>query len=308
MNLVQRLSASFAVILLLGGAMFIYQTKRLVEIEQRAEHQPAVSAATPADGGTPLAEVSPTTPIAKSSQPDTDPAAAMIAKLNGILAKALTEDLVIMYENVKAKGRNLESLTAANLSDLERETIRKGLEPYAKEKAALHLNRDLPAAASTAGLAEVTRRQEEWLAAQLGKERYDSVLRADEQKTRLSAERLATKSVSRIAAAADLTDTQRDQLYAGFLQHNLHPPKAVEDKLVVQTYGNLTVGPSAPDLSEDAEKILNPAQLKIYQLQKQNAATNSEVQGKLMGVMMENLMPAVQQLLESANSDGSVSK
>ncbi len=308
MNPVQRLSASFAVILLLGGAMFIYQTQQLVEIEQRAERQPAISAATPADDETPLAEVSPTTPITKSSQPDTDPAVAMIAKLNGILAKTLTEDLVIMLQNVEAKGRNLESLTAANLSNAERDMIRQGLEPYAKERAALYLNRDLPSAALTAGLAEVTRRQEEWLAAQLGKDRYDSVLRADEQKTRLSAERRATQSVSRISAAADLTDTQQDQLYAGFLQHNLHPPKAVEDKLVVQTFGNLTVGPSTPDLSEDAEKLLTPAQLKIYQLQKQNAATNAEVQGKLTGTLMERLMPAVQQLLETTHPDGSASK
>ncbi|MES2438877.1 MAG: hypothetical protein V4584_07415 [Verrucomicrobiota bacterium] len=299
MHTVQRISTSFAAILLLGGLIFIYQTRRLDELEHRSGFR-STGSATPPDDETRLADASDTAPAVKSPQPGTDPTQTFIAKLKETLATSLTEDQVIAFRNMGAKGLTVEDLgAAANLSKEERNTIRQGLKQYDKQRAALYLDHDLAPAALTSGLAEVKHRQEKWLAAQLGRERYESVLRSDERKARASAEHRAAESVSRISSAADLTESQKDRLYAGFLDINLHPPKAAEDKLVVETFGNLEIGPSAPDLSEDAEKILTPDQLRIYQLQRRATAENAGAQNDLMMGMMQSLMPTVLELLET---------
>ncbi|MES2659543.1 MAG: hypothetical protein V4689_13070 [Verrucomicrobiota bacterium] len=301
MNPVQRLSISFGAILLFGGLMFIYQTQRLGELERRAESRSAATMTDvpPLDGG-PAPDSPGAVPAVKSTPAATDPAGEFIGKLKEALATSLTEEQVIAFLNMGGKGAAFESLAAtANLTKEERDTIRQGLEQYDQERAALYLNRGLAPAALTAGLAEVKRRQEEWLAAQLGKERYEAVLRSDEQDTRASAERRAEQSVSRISSAADLTEAQKDKLYAGFLELNLHPPKTAEDKLVVETFGNLEMGPSAPDLSGDAERILTPKQRQLYQLQREASAQNTAAQSEMIMGLMESLMPAVMGLLET---------
>ena len=280
MNPVQRLSVSFGFILVLGGLIFFLQNRQLDDLAHRAEFRSAAAGPplTPLDG-TPEADSSDTTPAVESPQPTTDPTDVFIKKL---------------------KELSFESLAAAaNLTNEERDTIRQGLERYDEQKVALYLNRGLATAALTAGLAEVKGRQEAWLASQLGKEQYEAVLRSDEQHTRASAERRAAESVSRINSAADLTETQKEKLYAGFLELNLHPPTAAEDKLGVDTFGYLEIGPSAPDLSADAEKILTPEQRQLYQLQRQAAAQNTAAQGEAIMSMMESLMPVVMGLLES---------
>jgi hypothetical protein len=301
MNPVHRLSISFGVILILGGLIFSHQNRRLEDLAHRAEFRSAAASPpiTPLNE-TPEADSSDTTPAVESSQPRTDPADAFISKLKEALAASLAKDQVRAFLNMGGKGLSFESLAAAaNPTNVERDTIRQGLERYDEQKVALYLNRDLASTALTAGLAEVKRRQDEWLAAQLGKERYEAILRSNEQHTRASAERRAAGSVSRINSAADLTETQKEKLYAGFLELNLHPPTAAEDKLVVDTFGYLEIGPSAPDLSEDAEKILTPEQRQLYQLQQQAAAQNTAAQGAAMMSMMESLMPVVMGLLES---------
>lgn len=301
MNPIQRLSISFGVILLLGGLMFVHQTKRLGDLERSrsAAAVTAVTAVPPSDGG-PAPESPGAVPAVKSPPAATDPAAEFIGKLKEALAASLTKDQVIAFMSMERKGVAFESLAAAaNLTKKERNTILKGLEPYDEQRAALYLNRGLAPAARSAGLAHVKLRQEEWLATQLGKERYEAVLRSEEQDARTSAERGAAKSVSRISAAADLTDAQKDQLYAGFLERNLHPTKAAEDKLVVGTFGNLEKGPFAPDLSGDVERILTPEQLQLYQLQREASAQSAAVQGKMVNGLMQSMMPAVMGLLET---------
>ena len=301
MNPVQRLSISFGVILVLGGLIFFHQNRRLDDLAHRAEFRSAAAGPplAPLDG-TPEADSSDTTPAVESPQQGIDPADAFNRKLKEALAASLAKDQVRTFLKVGGKELPFESLAAAaNLTNEERDTIRQGLERYDEQKVALYLNRGLATAALTAGLAEVKGRQEEWLAAQLGKERYESILRSNEQHTRASAERRAAGSVSRINSAADLTETQKEKLYAGFLELNLHPPTAAEDKLVVDTFGYLEIGPSAPDLSADAEKILTPEQWQLYQLKRQAAAQNTAAQGEAIMRMMKSLMPAVMELLES---------
>ena len=301
MNPVQRLSVSFGFILVLGGLIFFLQNRQLDDLAHRAEFRSAAAGTplTPLDG-TPEADSSDTTPAVESPQPTTDPTDVFIKKLKEALAASLAKEQVRAFLNMGGKELSFESLAAAaNLTNEERDTIRQGLERYDEQKVALYLNRGLATAALTAGLAEVKGRQEEWLASQLGKERYEAVLRSDEQHTRASAERRAAESVSRINSAADLTETQKEKLYAGFLELNLHPPTAAEDKLVVDTFGYLEIGPSAPDLSADAEKILTPEQRQLYQLQRQAAAQNTAAQGEAIMSMMESLMPVVMGLLES---------
>lgn len=301
MNPVQRLLVSFGVILILGGLIFFYQNRRFDELAHRIEFRSAaVGTPLALSDETPEADSSETTPAVESPQSDTDPADAFIRTLKEALAASLTKDQVSAFLNAGAKGTAFERLAAtANLTKEERDTIRQGLEHYDEQKVALYINRDLATAALTAGLAEVKRRQEEWLASQLGKERYEAILRSDEQHTRASAERRAAGSVSRINSAADLTETQKEKLYAGFLELNLHSPTAAEDKLVVDTFGSLEIGPSAPDLSADAEKILTPEQRQLYQLQRQAAAQNTSAQGEAIMGTMESLMPVVMGLLES---------
>jgi hypothetical protein len=298
MNPIQRLSISFGVILLLGGLMFVHQTKRLGDLE-RSRSAAAVTAVPPIDGG-PAPESHDAVPAVKSPPAATDPAAEFIGKLKEALAASLTKDQVIAFLNTDRKWVAFESLAAtANLTKAERDTIRRGLEAYDEERAALYLNRGLAPAALSAGLTQVKRRQEEWLGTQLGQERYEAVLRSDEQDARTSAEQRAAQSVSRISAAADLTEAQKDQLYAGFLELNLQPIQAAEDKLVVETFGNLEKGPFAPDLSEDVERILTPEQLQLYQLQRGASSQSTAAQGKMMNGLMKSVMPAVMGLLET---------
>jgi hypothetical protein len=305
MNPIQRLSISFGVILLLGGLMFIYQTKRLGDLERSRSAAAAAAVAAagdtavpPFDGG-PAPDSPGAVPAVKSPPAATDPASEFIGKLKEALAASLTKDQVLTLEKMTGKGV-FESLAAtANLTEEERNTIRQGLEQYDEERAALYLNRGLAPAALTAGLEKVERRQKEWLATQLGKERYEAVLRSDEQNARASAERRAAQSVSRISAAADLTEAQKDQLYAGFLELNLHPTKAAEDKLVVETFGTLKMGPFTPDLSGDVERILTPEQRQLYQLQREASAQSTAAQDEIIMGLMKSMMPTVMGLLET---------
>lgn len=300
MNPTLRLSASFAVVILVGGLIFSIQTRKLAELERHTEYLSTASVATPPAKTPCLAGVSDTAPSTKSLSSDADPAAAFIAKIEETLTASLTEEQVTTLQKMTADGMGFECLaTAANLNEEERNKIQQGLKSYDQQRTVLYLNRKLPATTLAVGLAEVKQRQEEWLAAQLGPERYESLLRSDERETTARAARKATDSVSRINSVADLTETQRDKLYAGFLELNLHPTKPAEHKLTVETSGDIEFGPFAPDLSEDIEKLLTPDQLEIYQLQRRAMAEEVKARDDLKMGLMPSLMATVMELLES---------
>jgi hypothetical protein len=302
MNPLRRFSITFGSILLLGGLVFVYQTRRLGEIGRGVTpRSTAMGNAVPTRD-----EISDTGEPAKKTgegtrQPDKDEAAEFIGKLKAALANSLTEDQVIAFLNMGTKGATFETIAAAaNLTLEESATIRERLEKFDQERAALYLNHDLTPAALNTGLAEVNLRQDKWLAGQLGADRYAELIRYDDRRSRNSAKQRAAESVARIGSATDLTEAQKEKLNEGFLELNLRTPEtAVENKLVVETNGSLELGPSAPDLSEEVEKILTPEQLEDYQLQREAIAQNTEARSEVLMEMMQSLMPAVIRLLEN---------
>lgn len=301
MNSLQHFSITFGSVLLIGGLAFIHQTRRLGEIRQLVKAMPAVaeSAGRPL-GETSAADQSADRPAMTDPQQDTDAAEKFIGKLKRALAAALTEDQVAAFLKTGGRAGTFECLAAAvDLTLEESATIREGLEKYDGQRAALYANHDLAPATLAGGLAGLKRRHEEWLAGQLGPERYAALNLHQERRTSDSAKLRAAASVSRIAAATELTEAQRQQLNEGFLELNLRPTLPAEDKLVVETFGNLTMGPPAPDLSSEAEKILTPEQLENYQIQQEAAVENTEAQSGAMMEMMESLLPAVIKLLET---------
>lgn len=302
MNPLRRFSLTFGSILLLGALVFIYQTRRLTSIEHHMESRSAATATSAPPPDETLHNDQPVTkPAVATPQPDTDSAEKFIGKLKAALASSLNEVQLATFLNVGGKLGSFEALaSAANLTLEESATVREGLEKFDEERAALFANHAIAPAALTTGLADVKLRQDQWLAGQLGTERYAALTRYEERRTRESAKQRAAEAVSRIAAATDLTEEQKEKLNEGFLELSLRPPQAAaENKLVVETTGNLNTGPTAPDLSEDAEKILTPAQLENYQLQQQAAVENTEAKTEAMMEMMQTLLPAVIQLLEN---------
>lgn len=297
MNPLRRFSITFGIILLLGGLLYVYQTRRLGEIARHVESRSAV-----AETGVPSPD---NAPVAgkpwKASQPDADEAEKFIVKLKAALAASLTEDQLTSFLSMGGTGVTFETVAAStHLTPEESSAIREGMEKYDKERAVLYLNHDPTRAALNAGLAGLKLRQEKWLAGQLGTERYARLIRDDDRRARDSARQRAAESVARIGSATDLTEEQKEKLNDGFLKLNLDPPRtAAENKLVVETTGSLETGPSAPDLSEEAEKILTPGQLEGYQRQREAAAENTKARSEATMGMMESLLPAVIKLLEN---------
>lgn len=294
MKPIQYLFISFLGILLAGALLFFYQTQRLAELERHAEVQSA-AAVTAAPSRIPASRS--VDPASKTAHPAS---LVFLGKLKDALANSLTKNQVEALLNPGDAELGFESLvTAANLTGDEREAVRRGLKQFDGHRAELYLNRSLSPAALADELLKVKGRREAWLAAQLGKERYEAVVRCGERQARASAERRAAASVSRISSAADLSQAQKDALYAGFLDLNLNPPSSAGNKLTVETFANLKVEPSVPDLSEDAEKILTEEQLRLYQLQKKTSAQTLAARSQgLMGIT-ESLIPTVMNLLET---------
>lgn len=298
MNPLRRFSITFDIIVLLGGLLFIRQTRRLGEVRRHVVSLPNMAQIELPSPG----ETSVTDKPAGKSQADTDAEEKLIAKLKAALAASLTEEQLTAFLSMGGTGVTFESVAAsAHLTPEESSHIREELGKYDKERAALYLNHDLTPAALDVGLAGLKLRQDKWLAGQLGTERYARMIRDEDRRNRASAKQRAAESVSRIGSATDLTEEQKKKkLNDGFLKINLDSPrKAAENKLVVETTGSLEMAPSAPDLSQEAEKILTPGQLEDYQHQQEASTENTKARSEAMMGMMESLLPAVIKLLEN---------
>jgi len=301
----KHLSVTFAIVLLLGGLMSFHQTRRLTVLENR---QGALAAATDtvnpprhevsqADLHVGPAGVRNPPALAAAQDPEADPAAAFIEALKDKLKTSLKPEQVAGF---LINEQAFESLAlAAHLTAEERVSVQAGLKSYDLERAGLYLDRTLTTAARLEGLAEVKQRQEAWLAGQLGKDRYEAVLLSGKRNKRASAERMASAGVSRISSSVDLTEAQKAELHAGFLERSLNPAIPRGGEIAVIASSSIEMGPFAPDLSEDAEKILTPGQWQLYQGQMDASAKSMNRQGELMLGLMESLKPAFGELLES---------
>jgi hypothetical protein len=175
------------------------------------------------------------------------------------------------------------------LADSERANIQKQLEQFDLAKAVLFLNPNLTPTARASELAMAKRQKNDWFVTELGKQRADEVILADQLHENTATEQGATQTVSRMNDTLNLSDEQQKQLLAGLVERDLNC--LTQPMLAAKVSGTIQTEPPLPDISEDAEKILTPTQWQMYQ---DPGNTNRQKAVELEGMVkvMIGLLPA----------------
>jgi hypothetical protein len=292
MNQNLRFTASFMTILLLGILAFIYQTRYLGGLQIQSNSQAA------AVGSSASFLEQSTTKESSAATVKQSPAAATVATVDpvAVFMDTINEKLVTLVKpeqlaKILRNKTKLERVTAVvKLSDEERENIQKRLEQFDIANCSLLLNPNLTPAARASELAKARKQKDDWLSAQLGKKRSDEVTRASQFHENAATELRASLAVSRMSATLNLSDEQKKQLQAGLVERDLDP--LTQPMLSAKVFGTIQTEPPVPDISEDAEKILTPAQWQFHQTQ--HAAKSQENEElNAMGEMMSGLLPTL---------------
>jgi hypothetical protein len=293
MNQNLRFTASFTTILLLGILAFIYQTRYLGGLQIQSNSQAAA-----------VGNCAPT--LDQSTKPEgsaaamekQSPATATVATVDpvAVFMDTINEKLVTLVKpehlaKIIGDRTQLERVAAVvKLSDEERENVQKRLEQFEIAKCSLLLNPNLTPAARASELAKARRQKDDWLSAQLGKKRSDEVTRASQLHENAATELRASLAVSRMSATLNLSDEQKKQLQAGLVERDLDP--LTQPMLSAKVYGTIQTEPPVPDISEDAEKILTPAQWQFHQTQHAAKSQENEELSE-MSEMMSGLLPTL---------------
>lgn len=294
MNQIQRFSASFAVVLLLGGLLFVHQSRQLDELRGHSESPALARRSNPSpNGSTPPGS---TAPSSRPKPSDADTAAAFVKTFKEKLASTIEPEAFAAF--LGNGGRFERICSVAKLTDDERAIVEKQLEQFDAENARLSLDSKLTPDARATALSALKMRRNEWLEAQLGKERAEAIKVSDQAQKRADAEERAALAVSRISGIARLSAAQRDELFKGLVERDLQPSQA-EPMIEQQTYGKIEMEPPVPDLTEEAAKILTPDQLQASQRQLERSNLSLVQQQKLITKMMEAMQPALEEMLQS---------
>jgi hypothetical protein len=292
MNQNLRFIASFVTILLLGMLAFIYQTHYLGGLRSHSDSRAAVDASSASFLEQSIRQES------AAAMEKQSPAAAKVSPVDPVadFMETIDEKLVTLIKpeqlaKISGDRTQLERITeVVKLTDEERENIQKRLEQFEISKCSLLLNSNLTPATRASELVKAKKQKDDSLSAQLGKKRSDEVIRANQLHENTATELRPSLAVSRMATTLNLSDKQREQLQAGLVERDLNP--STQSMLAARVHGTVQTEPPPPDISEDAEKILRPAQWQIYQTRN---ATNSQKDEELnaMGGMMSGLLPSL---------------
>lgn len=293
MNQNLRFTASFTTILLLGVLAFTYQTRHLGGLQSRSDsHAAAVSSSTPSLDQSTSQERSAAAMEKQSS------AATMAATVDPVadFLDTVNEKLVALVKpeqlaKILWDKQQLERIAAVvKLTDEERVNLQKRLEQFDLAKASLFLNSNLTPAARASELAKAKQQKVEWFTTQLGKKRADEIILSNQLHERAATEQRASLAVSRMSDTLNLSEEQKEKLQVGLVERDLNP--RTQPMLAAKVHGTIQTEPSVPDISEDIEKILTPAQWQIYQ---NLSATNRQKDEELkdMAGMMSGLLPTL---------------
>ncbi len=291
MNQNLRFTASFTTILLLGVMAFTYQTHYLGGLQSRSDSQTSAVSSFVSSLEQSTKQEGSAAAMEKQS-----PATAASVDPIDVFMETINEKLVTLIKpeqlaKILGDKTQLERISAVvKLSDEERENVQKRLEQFEISKCSLLLNPNLTPAARASELAKAKQRKDDSLSTQLGKKRSDEVIRANQLHENAATELRASLAISRMAETLNLSDEQKEQLQAGLVERDLNPP--TQPMLSARVCGTVQTDPPAPDISENAEKILTPAQWKIYQTRD---TTNSQKDQELneMAGMMSGLLPTL---------------
>ncbi len=283
--------ASFTTIFLVGALDFVYQTRYLGGLQNRSDsHAAALSSSA----------------LSLDQSMSQELSAAVMEKQSPAVVTALTVDPVADYmETINKKlvtlvkpeqlakilgdRKQLKRIAGVvKLTDEERVNVQNRLEQFELAKASLLLNSKLTPAARASELAKAKQQKDEWLSTQLGKQRADEIIRSNQRHEHAATEQRASLAISRMSEILNLSENQKMQLHAGFVERALNPQ--TQPMLAAKVYGTIQTEPPVPDISEDAEKILTSAQWQVHQNQ---VATNRQTDEELndMAGMMSELLP-----------------
>jgi hypothetical protein len=296
MKPIQHLSLSFGIVLCLGSILFFYQTRQYSEIRNRRNSLPASANAVKSLKNETLPPSLQESSLEKKAKPSaSDLADAFTEKFKNKMLSSITPETLNEFFDEGALEKRIYMI--AGLTTEETTDILVGLKPYELEQMRIYLNQGLTPAKRGEMLAEVKRRREAWLAVRIGKERYAAVLLSDEVVKNTSAEEGATNAINRLVSAVNLTDAQKEKLHAGFIEQQLNPAAAPEERLVVTTNGSIQREPPGPDLSEELKKNLTPEQWNLYQKPRADDGHINSRNQVMINVMMESLQPALVELM-----------
>lgn len=292
MNRNLRFTVSFTSILLLGVLAFTYQTRYLRVLQSRSDsHTAAVSSSAPSVNQF-------TSQKSSAAMEKQSPPAATVATVDPIadFMEAINEKLVTLIKPEQlakffGDKTQLERIaTTVKLTDEEHVNVQKRLELFDLTKCSLLLNPNLTPAARANELAQAKQQKDQWLLTQLGKKRSAEVILANQLDENAATEQRALSAVSRMSETLNLSDPQKEQLQAGLVEHDLTPQ--TQSMLAIRVYGTIQTEPPVPDISEDVEKILTPAQLKIYQTPNVSILQDDKQRNEMAG-MINGLLPTL---------------
>lgn len=291
MNQNLRFTASFTTILLLGVLAFTYQTRHFGRLWSGSDsHAVAVRSSTPSLEQSTIQEMSAAALEKQASAAATDatvdPVVDFMDTINEKLVTLIKpEQLAKILGDREQLGR---IAGVVKLNDEERVNLQKRLEQFELAKASLLLNPNLTPAARASELAKAKQQKDDWFSTQLGRIKSDEIIRSNHLHEHATTERRASLAISRMSDTLNLSEDQKEQLQVGLVERDLNP--VTQPMLAVKVFGTIQTEPPDPDISEDAEKILTPAQWQTYQIQN---ATNRKKDEELndMAAMMRELLP-----------------
>jgi hypothetical protein len=190
---------------------------------------------------------------------------------------------------------------ASGLNEAERREFDARFAQYFKEKAKLMADRNLSMEARRTALAELTAARDAWVKEHLTPERQQQADAAQLAFQRANAEHTASRAVSRLSLAVDLTDEEKDKLYPAFLQRAQEAafvPVPVDQALKFSLWGASYDAPSAPSLVDEAKEILTPEQYAYWDQQRQVPGQQNATMLQHLKDMGPSLIATIQELLE----------
>ncbi len=290
-----KTAGSFALILLLGLGIFTWQSRRLGEVRagvRTAERSNPTADRTTA--ATPRDDTRNERPPVKKS---------ILERLSGKLFATIEISKIVPI--ISSADKLSRIILAAKLGKVEQDEFKRAFDQFDAERAVAYLNQDLTGEQRADALNAISGRQDAWITGHLDSARAASLQSSEESFKRAGAEQNATRAVSRIVNSVSLTDEQKDRLYAGFLDRELHPPAAPVAPLKVQIYGNISLDPPAPAIHQDAQKILTPEQWRTYQDVSGNKSQIASYQQMLvLHQMYPVLISKLQEVLDEEEDSG----
>ena len=270
---------------------FTYQTRHLGRLRGRSvSHAVTVNSAAASLDQSTSKELSAAAlkkqSYAAATDASVDPVADFMDTINEKLVTLIKPE---QLAKILGDREQLERIAGVvKLTDEERINLQKRLEQFELAKASLLLNSNLTPATRANELANAKQQKDDWFSTQLGRMRSEEIIRSNQLHEHAATERRASLAVSRMNDTLNLSDDQKEQLQVGLVERDLNP--VTQPMLAVKIYGTIQTNPPDPDISEDAEKILTPAQWQTYQIQN---ATNRQKDEEIddMAVMMRELLP-----------------